>query len=207
MPEIYIATAIETDGPIPGPHSMLSLASAAYQRDKTLVSTFTVNLEALPGARGHPATVAWWKSKPEAWAVCRHEPEPAGRAIREYDDWLRHLPGRPILVGHPAAVPYMFVAWYLHRFAGHNPFGTGAIDLRTLAMTLLHRPYRQSKTRHMPERWLADSPPRTYVALDDALSVGRLLSHMLDDWRKLPPVRRDDRQAPADDPPLKLKDP
>ncbi|HCU53603.1 MAG TPA: exonuclease, partial [Gammaproteobacteria bacterium] len=29
-PEIYISTDIEADGPIPGAHSMLSLASAAY---------------------------------------------------------------------------------------------------------------------------------------------------------------------------------
>ncbi len=186
--EIYIATAVESDGPIPGPNSMLSLASAAYQRDKTLVSTFTVNLELLPGAEGDHDTLAWWKSKPEAWAVCRHEPEPVGPAMREYADWLKHLPGRPVYVGHPAAAGYMFVTWYLQRFVGRNPFGRGALDLRTLAMALLHKPYRQSKMRHMPEAWLYDSPPRTYVALDDALSVGRLMGHMFDTWKTLPPL-------------------
>ena len=30
MNEIYISTDVETDGPIPGPHSMLSIGSAAY---------------------------------------------------------------------------------------------------------------------------------------------------------------------------------
>ena len=29
-PEIYVSTDIEADGPIPGPHSMLSFGSAAY---------------------------------------------------------------------------------------------------------------------------------------------------------------------------------
>lgn len=38
--EIYVSTDVETDGPIPGPHSMLSLGSAAYLLDKTLVRTF-----------------------------------------------------------------------------------------------------------------------------------------------------------------------
>ncbi|MEM9914854.1 MAG: exonuclease [Planctomycetota bacterium] len=183
--EIYIATAIETDGPIPGPHSMLSLASAAYQRDKTLVSTFTVNLELLPDAEGDHDTMAWWMSKPEAWAVCRHEPEPIGPAMRDYVDWLDHLPGRPIYVGHPAAGGYMFVAWYLHRYVGRNPFGRGALDLRTMAMTLLHQPHRKSKMRFMPEEWIHDSPPRTYVALDDAQSVGRLMCHMFDSWETM----------------------
>ena len=50
MTEIYVSTDVETDGPIPGPHSMLSLGSAAYTADKTLVSTFSANLETLPGA-------------------------------------------------------------------------------------------------------------------------------------------------------------
>jgi hypothetical protein len=52
--EVYVSTDVETDGPIPGPHSMLSFASAAYRSDKMLVGTFSANLETLPGASGHP---------------------------------------------------------------------------------------------------------------------------------------------------------
>lgn len=51
--ESYVSTDVETDGPIPGPHSMLSLWSAAYLPEKTLVSTFSANLELLPGASGN----------------------------------------------------------------------------------------------------------------------------------------------------------
>jgi hypothetical protein len=59
MNEIYISTDVEADGPIPGPNSMLSFASAAYLPDKTLVSTFAANLELLPGAAGDPRTMKW----------------------------------------------------------------------------------------------------------------------------------------------------
>jgi len=31
--EIYISTDVETDGPIPGPNSMLSFGSAAFEVD------------------------------------------------------------------------------------------------------------------------------------------------------------------------------
>ena len=41
MSEVYVSTDVETDGPIPGPHSLLSFASAAYLPDKTLLGTFT----------------------------------------------------------------------------------------------------------------------------------------------------------------------
>jgi hypothetical protein len=64
--EIYVSTDIETDGPIPGPNSMLSFASAAFLADKTLVSTFTANLETLPEANGDPDTMKWWERQPEA---------------------------------------------------------------------------------------------------------------------------------------------
>ena len=183
MAEIYVAVAIETDGPIPGPCSMLSLGSAAYGRDAALHSTFTSNLELLPEAPGDASRRAWWESQPEAWAVCRHEPEPVASVMQRYAQWLDHLPARPVYVGNPAATGYSFVSWYLHRFAERNPFGRGALDMRTLAMALTHKPYRQSKLRFMPEDWTRDVAPRTYVVLDDALAVGRLFCHMLEDWR------------------------
>jgi hypothetical protein len=79
MHEIYISTDIETDGPVPGPNSMLSFGSAAYLADKTLVSTFSANLETLPGATGDAKTMAWWATQPAAWEAARTEPQPPGR--------------------------------------------------------------------------------------------------------------------------------
>ncbi len=202
MPEIYVVTAIETDGPIPGPCSLLSFASAAYTRDKVLHATFSANLERLPDAEGDPSRIAWWKSQPEAWAVCRHEPEPVVATMQRYADWLVGLPSHPVYVGNPAAIGYAFINWYLHRFTGSNPMGRGALDMRTLAMALVHRPYRQSKLRFMPESWTRDVAPRTCVVLDDALASGKLFCHMLDDWRKTPKPRKHYEPASTD---LKLK--
>jgi len=69
MNEIYVSTDVETDGPIPGPNSMLSFGSAAYLADKTLVSTFSANLQLLPGASGDPKTMEWWKTQPKLGSV------------------------------------------------------------------------------------------------------------------------------------------
>ena len=49
MTEIYVSTDVEADGPIPGPHSMLSFGSAAFLADGTLLDTYAVNLATLPG--------------------------------------------------------------------------------------------------------------------------------------------------------------
>ena len=40
--EVYFSTDVETDGPIPGPHSMLSFGSAAYTADGTLLGKLLV---------------------------------------------------------------------------------------------------------------------------------------------------------------------
>ena len=104
MSEIYVSTDIEVDGPIPGPHSMLSFGSAAYRADKTLVATFAANLEPLPGACGHPDTLAWWSRHPEAWAAARRDPRPPAEAMADYANWLDELPGPPVFVGTHAAI-------------------------------------------------------------------------------------------------------
>ena len=178
MSEIYVSTDIEADGPIPGPNSMLSFASAAFREDKTLVSTFAANLTTLPGAQGDAKTMEWWRGQPEAWAACRTDPREPGAVMPEYVAWLRALPGRPVFVAYPAAYDFLFVYWYLIRFAGESPFSHTALDIKTYAMALLGTEYRDSVKRNMPRHWF-DNLPHTHVALDDAIGQGALFCNML----------------------------
>src|SRR5207249_2730027 len=133
MPETYVSTDVEADGPIPGPHSMLSFASAAFRADKTLVSTFTANLETLPGAQGDPATLAWWQQHPAAWEAARTDLQDPAAAMQGYVHWLQALPGKPVFVGYPAGYDFLFVYWYLIRFVGQSPFSFSALDIKTYA--------------------------------------------------------------------------
>jgi hypothetical protein len=178
MAEVYVSTDVETDGPIPGPNSLLSFASAAYLADKTLVDTFSANLETLPEARPDPATMSWWRQHPEAWARTRTDLQEPAAAMRRYVAWLKQLPGRPVFVAYPAGFDFLFVYWYLIRFAGESPFSFSALDIKTYAMALLRCGYREAVKRNMPGRWFDDLPHR-HVALDDALEQGALFCNML----------------------------
>lgn len=182
-PEIYISTDVEADGPIPGMNSMLSFGSAAYLADKTLVSTFTVNLETLPGATTNPKTMEWWKGQPEAWKACRENLQAPAKAMNDYLVWLKGLPGIPVFVGYPASYDFMFVYWYLIRFAGESPFSHSALDIKTLAMALLKTGYRQATKKHMPKRWF-DPLPHSHRALDDAIEQGALFCNMMKELKK-----------------------
>lgn len=185
--EIYVSTDCETDGPIPGPHSMLSFGSAAYTADKKLLGTFSANLMLLPGAIGDPRTMEFWKQNPEAWEACRKDVRPPEVVMPEYVRWIKSLPGKPVFVSYPVAFDFLFVYWYLIRFAGESPFSHFALDIKTYAMSLMHTDYRESTKRRMPKRWF-DDLPHTHVALDDAIGQGALFCNMLAENRSRPPI-------------------
>ncbi|MBD2494434.1 3'-5' exoribonuclease domain-containing protein [Nostoc sp. FACHB-280] len=176
--EIYVSTDIEADGPIPGPHSMLSIGSAAYTADKQLIATFSANLETLPGAAGHPKTMKWWSKQPEAWEACRINPQPPASVMQAYYTWLKALPGKPIFVAYPAAYDFMFVYWYLLKFVGESPFKHSALDIRSYAMAFLQKNYTDSGKENFPSEWLEESP-LSHIALEDAIQQGKLFCNLL----------------------------
>lgn len=188
MTETYVSTDVEADGPIPGPHSMLSLGSAAFDAEGRELGTFSANLETLAEASGHPDTMKWWATQPEAWTACRVDPEPAERVMPRYVAWLESLPGRPVFVGYPAAYDFCFVYWYLMRFVGKSPFSHSALDIKTLAMAVLGTEYRDSTKRRMPRRWFGRQA-HTHRALDDAREQGVLFCNILREARAAVPRR------------------
>ena len=183
MPEVYVSTDVETDGPIPGPHSMLSFGSAAFLPDKTLLETFSVNLKALPDAKPDPTTMNWWRQHPEKWAAARTDLQDPESAMRRYLTWIQKLPGDPVFVAYPTGFDFLFVYWYLIRFTGESPFSFSALDIKTYAMALLKKEYRKSVKRNMPRRWF-ENQAHTHIALDDAIEQGLLFCNMLAENQK-----------------------
>lgn len=179
--EIYVSTDVEADGPIPGVYSMLSFASAAYTIDKELVGTFEANLLPLDGAIQHESTMKWFREKePEALAAATRNQESPHVVLPRYLEWLKALPGKPVFVGYPASYDFMFVYWYLIKFAGESPFSHSALDIKTYAMAMLKTDYRQSiKATTFPKRWFDKSLPHTHQALDDAKEQGIVFINML----------------------------
>ena len=196
-PEIYLVTDIETDGPIPGPHSMLSFASAAYTAEGNLLDTFSVNLDTLEGASGHPFTMKFWASEPEAWAACRSDLTPPEQAIKNYSKWIKTLcknTSSPVFVGYPAGFDFTFIFWYLIKFTGESPFSWSALDMKTFAMAITGLDYKQSIKPRLPKEWLPEELPHTHIALDDALEQGHIFCQMLNAWQTLHNTQKDTPQ-------------
>lgn len=176
--ELFISTDCETDGPIPGPNSMLSMGSAAFMADKTLISTFSANFNTLPGATGDPSTMEWWKTQPEAWAAHRENTENPEVVMKRYVEWLKELPGKPVFVGYPAGFDFLWIYWYLIKFAGESPYSFSALDIKSYVMAVLKCEYRKSTKRNMPTRWFEKDLQHTHKALDDAIEQGMMFCNI-----------------------------
>ncbi len=115
-------------------------------------------------------------------------PAPVAAVMPEYVAWLKARPGPPVFVAYPAAYDFMFVYWYLIRFAGESPFGHAAPDVRSYAMAVLGTEYAAAGKKQMPPHWF-DPLPHTHVALDDAKGQGALFCNILADRaRRAPPA-------------------
>lgn len=177
--EVYVSTDIEADGPIPGPNSMLSIGSVAFTPEGEELGSFHMNLNTLEGAQGDPDTMRWWETQPLAWEACREKPLDPTKVMKSYVQWVKFLPGKPVFVAYPAGFDFLFVYWYLMRFAGESPFSFSAIDIKTFAMAVLKTGYRDATKKNMPKEWFKGQPKHTHVALDDARGQGMLFIAML----------------------------
>lgn len=188
--ELYVSVDVEADGRIPGRSSMLSFGAAAFTLEKELVAVHGANLETLPDATPDPEVMAWWKKQPEAWVACRRDLCAPEAAMRDFAASLKDWRGRfgpLVFIGFPAAYDFGWINWYLHAFAGGNPFGISGLCLKSYAAALLKSDFRRSTKRNFPRRWF-EKLPHTHVALDDAVEQGAMGVNMLREGRELPPI-------------------
>jgi hypothetical protein len=188
---LLLSVDIEADGPIPGPHSMLSIGAAAFDIERRLIGTFSANLLPLEGASMHHRTAAFWAENPAAWAALQSNRRPPREAMEEYSAFLESLPETPIFVGYPAPFDYLWHHWYLIHFTGDDPCGIQAFDMKSYAAAVLRCAYRDAIKRNFPERWFRGAPSHDHVALTDALGQGVMAVNMIREQLGLAPIDRD----------------
>ena len=162
----YVMIDIESDGPIPGDYSMVSLGAVIVEPG--LARTFYGQLK--------PISERWI---PEALAVSGHSreetlefPEPAV-VMQEFAAWLaRECPKRKLFISDNNGFDWQFVNWYFHHFLGDNPFGFSSQNLGSLYKGLVKDTFQTFKhlrrTRH------------THHPVDDAKGNAEALLAMKD---------------------------
>jgi hypothetical protein len=185
-PDLYISADVETDGPVPGPYSLLSFGLSAvgkydgeeFERWAGEDRTFYRELRPISEDFQQEALDVNGLDRER---LKREGSDPA-QAMTEAAKWVREMcpECRPVLVAYPVAFDWAFLYWYFERFAPvGSPFGhSSCLDIRTLYQAVAGTVFDQSGKAAMPD-FLQPRAPHTHNALDDALEQGELFSNLL----------------------------
>lgn len=169
MKERYISVDIETSGPIPGEFSLLAIGACDVDRPEL---TFECQLQ--PSAPN---------ADPEALAVCGLSLETLEKnglapqaAMEAFADWLATVHAADetlVFVGFNAPFDWSFINYYFHRYAGTNPFGFSALDIKAYYMGRRRCAWTETRSSRMAE---VLRPRRTgsHQAKEDALYQAEL---------------------------------
>jgi DNA polymerase III epsilon subunit-like protein len=178
LPELYIATDVEADGPIPGPYSMLSfgMAVVGYPEHRFYTEVCPISEEYVEAALE--------VSGLDRERLLREAPGPkeAMQAAFEWINGLRKI-GRPVFLAAPAVWDGMFIHWYFMRYLEKSPFGqTGSgIDLRSFWMG--KNPELEWVETHKGKiKWELDirGVPHTHHAGEDAAELATVFEAVLE---------------------------
>lgn len=179
-PELFVCFDIETDGPLPGENSMLSLGCVALTEKGEEVATFYMKLQKLPAAHMDPDTQGFWDKNPEAYLEATKDAQDPQLVILAFLDWLKNLMTKytVVLVAYPSGFDFTFLYWYMRMFADASPLNHSCIDIRSFIMGMTGRPFNRTSKKYWNKAW--KSPyAHTHNALDDAREQGHSFVKLL----------------------------
>jgi DNA polymerase III epsilon subunit-like protein len=177
--EAWISVDVETSGPTPGTGSLIAIGACLVDQPEV---QFEATIAPIPGLAWDPDTERIHGLTRERLATEGAAPE---HAMRSFVDWVKVVAAerRAVFVGFNATFDWMFIADYVERFVGRNPFGTAGLDLKALYLG-----------RHLGEvrRWSDTTSdrvvqrygvplPHTHAPLDDALEQADMCRRILAD--------------------------
>jgi Exonuclease len=173
--DVYFSADVETDGPIPGPYSMLSFAMVFAGVFNGRVFTSPANFDNTFYRELRPISENYQQDALRVNGLDRD------RLLREGGDpvtvmteaarWIRDISGKgkPILVAYPLSFDWSWLYWYFTKFAmGGSPFNHSlCYDVKTAYAVKAGVPISQAgRSKLLPS--LRAKSKHTHNALDDA---------------------------------------
>jgi hypothetical protein len=183
--DVYFSADIETDGPIPGPYSMLSFAlvyAGAFDGDtfyqpETYDQTFYVELQPISDEYEEEAVRINGLDR----AVLAQNGQAPREAMAAADSWVREVAGagEPIFVAYPLSFDWSWLYWYFVKFSPRpSPFGySKCFDIKTAVALKLGRTIANAGRQKLPTA-LQSANVHTHHALDDAIEQAQIFSKL-----------------------------
>lgn len=185
--DVYFSADVETDGPIPGPYSMLSFAlvyagsfdGKRFVHPKNFEDNFYRELRPISE-----------NFQPEALRVngldrdrlLKHGELPE-RAIGEAYEWIAGIAGaaKPVLVAYPLSFDWAWLYWYFVQFSSKgSPFNHSlCFDMKTAYAVKASVPISEAgRSKILPQ--LLPDRRHTHHALDDAIEQAEIFGNLFE---------------------------
>lgn len=185
--DVYFSADIETDGPIPGPFSMLSFAlvvagtfdGVQFMRPQTFERSFYSELKPISDEFEVAALRVNGLDRDRLVANGPNPSEVMTAAKKWIEDQAEGK--RPVLVAYPLSFDWTWLYWYFVRFAtGGSPFEhSRCYDLKTAFAVKAKVPICQAGRSRVPNH-LRGAHRHTHHALDDAIEQAELFTNIFE---------------------------
>lgn len=187
--DFYFSADVETDGPIPGPFSMLSFGmvyagwfdGARFHRVDPAASSFYRELKPISDDYQEEALAVNGLDRSRL-AVDGLDPR---EAMTQAHDWVRSLAGNatPVLVAYPLSFDWTWLYWYFVRFSANgSPFShSSCYDMKTAFAVKAGLPIAAAGRSRLPSH-LKPTVRHTHHALDDAIGQAEFFANVFE-WR------------------------
>lgn len=185
--DAYFSADVETDGPIPGPYSMLSFAIVyagsfdgkvfrrpaqydryIYRELKPISGTFEAEAMAVNGL--------------DRDRLCKEGVDPV-LAMTGASEWVQLQAGNfnPVLVAYPLSFDWTWLYWYFVRYSKlGSPFEySRCFDIKTAFAVKTHLPISEAgRSRLQPS--LRSMREHTHHAVDDAIEQAEIFANVFE---------------------------
>jgi hypothetical protein len=185
--DVYFSADVETDGPIPGPFSILSFAlvyagsfdGRRFQRPDDYEQRLYKELRPISD-----------NFEPEALRVngldrarlCLQGESPE-KAMTEACRWVKRVAGgaQPVLVAYPLSFDWSWLYWYFIRFSAEgSPFAySRCFDIKTALAVKAAIPISEAG-RSRIDPTLRSRHPHTHHAVDDAVAQAEIFAKVFE---------------------------
>ena len=185
--DVYFSADVETDGPIPGPFSILSFGlvcagtfdGRTFTRPSRLSDQFYRELRPISENYQDEALQVNGLDRER---LCREGVKPE-TAMTEAAAWVKRIAGtgKPVLVAYPLCFDWAWLYWYFIRYSTYgSPFNhSRCFDIKTAFALKAHIPIADA-SRSKLLAWLRPNREHTHHALDDAIEQAEIFANIFE---------------------------
>jgi len=183
--DAYFSADVETDGPIPGPFSMLSFAlvyagsfdGKAFERPDGYENICYKELKPISDRYQEEALRV---NRLDRTRLCVEGEDPL-HAMTEASRWVRTVSGRakPVLVAYPLSFDWSWLYWYFVQYSmDGSPFDhSRCFDIKTALAVKAQLPISEAGRSRLHPSLLSRRQP-THHAIDDAIAQAEIFANI-----------------------------